>query len=68
MSRAAITPSVVESIDRKIEDAVGRIMRGAPRPGDYCVVADLTAQRTALSMPRAFGRIQEVLAATKRAG
>lgn len=68
MSRAAITPSAVESIDRQIEDAVGRIMRGADKPGDYCLVGDLTAQRTALSMPPAFGRIQEVLAGAKRAG
>ncbi len=61
MARQPIPASTIEIIDRKIEDAIGRIMNGNPAPGDYCVVGDLTSRRVELSEPVAFERIEKIL-------
>lgn len=62
MARAPqIRQSRTESIDRSIEDAVGRIMNGKPQPNDYGVIADMSARRVQLAEPEAFTRLERLL-------
>lgn len=58
-----IALSAVAEIDRKIEDAMGRIMGGTALPGDYGLVSDLTAVRVEITEPPAFARLDELLGA-----
>lgn len=61
MKKPTIRASQIETIDRSIEDAVGRIMRGAPRPGDYGLVGDRSSQRVEITEPPAVGRLEKIL-------
>jgi hypothetical protein len=53
--------SGVAELDRQIEEAIGRIMAGKPRCGDYGLVADLSSRRVEITEPLAFQRIEEAL-------
>jgi hypothetical protein len=61
MKKTAVQASRIEKIDRSIEDAVGRIMKGSPRPGDYGLVGDLSAERVEMSEPPAVSRLEKLL-------
>ena len=62
MSLEMATSKVAE-LDRKIEEAMDRIMGGIAEPGDYGLVSDLTAIRVKITEPPAFARLEELLGA-----
>lgn len=61
MAADPMKSSLIAQIDRRIEDAVGRIMRGEANDGDYGLVSDLSAQRVEMTEPKAFAAIEELL-------
>jgi hypothetical protein len=51
----------LETLDRRIEEAIGRLMRGEGSGSDFSVVGDLTSQRVELTKPAVLGRIRTLL-------
>lgn len=60
-SSPVIVASPLEQIDRTIEDAVGRLMRGDAQPGDIGMISDLSARRMELTEPSVVARLEGLL-------